>query len=214
VSVLAKGSKKEKSGFGGPLDLFYRGEASIVFRPRSSLNILAGFSVDEAFPRLREELPRFYAACHLAEILAGMTREEEPHPELYYLMAQGLGLLEDVPSGQVAPLLASLELNALALLGFAPSLDSCAACGCDPERGAALSAALGGVLCSACASKDVKARLAPPGRLRALRALAETPFDRAGRVRLSPSDAGEIRSWLTAFVEWRLERPLRTARFL
>jgi hypothetical protein len=33
-------------------------------------------------------------------------------------------------------------------------------------------------------------------------------------VLLSPAERREIRSFLDAFEEWRMERPLRTARFL
>jgi DNA repair protein RecO (recombination protein O) len=215
VSVLAKGTKKEKSTFGGPLDLFYRGESAIVFRPRSGLNLLTGFAVDQTFPRLRTDLRRFYAACHLAEILAGMTREEEPHPQLFDLVDAGLRLLSDAPVAELPALLASLETRTLAELGFAPSLAVCASCGKEgTERGAALSAALGGMLCADCAERDPDARPAPPGRIAALRTLAREPPDRAGRVRLSAADARAIRAWLTSFAEWRLERRLRTARFL
>ena len=89
MAALAKGSKKEKSSFGGALDLFYLGPALILFRPRAGLHLLTAFTVEESWPALRHDLHRFYLVCHLAEILTGMTREEEPLPEVFDLVVAG-----------------------------------------------------------------------------------------------------------------------------
>jgi len=213
--VLAKGAKKPKSSFGGALDLFYLGDALVIRRPRSGLHLLAAFHVRDSFPPLRAALPRFYAACHLAEILTGMTREEEPQPELFDLIADGIRRLSDAAPDEVPSLLAAIELRTLAHLGFAPALEGCAGCGRrDLGRAPAISVAIGGVVCPECGSRDPKARRVAPGVLGALRALGRGPGDHARRIRLSPADRRAIRAFLNAFVEWRLERALRTSRFL
>lgn len=213
ISALAKGSKKEKSSFGGPLDLFYRGPATVIFR-RSGLHLLASFRVEDAGAGLRAELPRYYAACHVAEVLTGMAQEEELHPGLFERVRDGMAAIAAAAPAEVAPILAALDLGLLADLGFAPSLEFCAVCGREaPARGARLSPALGGVLCPDCRIRDPKASPLPPAVAAALRNLARTPPSRAGRIRLPPASLRAIRSFLTAFVEWRLERPLRTAPF-
>jgi len=214
VGALAKGSKKEKSSFGGALDLFYLGDARIVFRPRSGLHILAGFHVRSAHRELRRELARFYTACHLAEVITGMTREEEPHPRLFERLREGLALLERAPRERVPPLAIALLLGLLAELGFAPSLTVCALCGSEAgRRGNVLSVSRGGLLCPDCREQEPAPRTVSPGVLGALRALAAGPPEGSLRLRLSGPDARSIRGFLTAFVEWQLERPLRTARF-
>lgn len=144
-----------------------------------------------------------------------MTREEEPQPGLFEKVVEALRRLAESPANEVPPLLVSAELKVLAELGFAPALTECASCGRPPGPGRiAVSVAVGGLLCTDCRERDPKAPAVPAGRLAALRSLAETPLARAGRVRLAPADIGAIRSFLTSFTEWRLERRLRTARFL
>ncbi len=215
VSALAKGTHREKSQFGGALDLFYLGRARIIFRPRSGLNILSAFEVETAFPQLRSDLQRLYAACHFAELVIGMTREEEPQAALFDLLAGGLKLVE-VAGGRALPALtASLELQLLALLGFAPSLDSCASCGGEVGRGAvSLSPAEGGALCAECRNRDPARQTVQAGTFQTLRHLATTSPERSQRMKLSRDDERRIREFLTAFEEWHLERKLRTSRFL
>jgi DNA repair protein RecO (recombination protein O) len=215
LSVLAKGVKKEKSSFGGALDVFYLGRAAVLRRSRASLEILGSFRVETAFPGLREVLPRFLAACHLAEILSGMVREAEPHTALFDDTVAGLRALEGAPADRVAPLLVALELGTLKELGFAPSLTRCAHCDAGTDAAAAtLSVRLGGVLCPACGAEDPGASRPAGGTLAALRTLERSDPPRALRVLLSPAARREIRAFLDAFEEWRMERPLRTARFL
>ncbi len=215
MSVLAKGTHREKSQFGGALDLFYLGRALIIFRPRSGLNILSAFQVETAFPQLRSDLPRLYAACHFSELVIGMTREEEPQAALFDLLVGGLRLVEVAGSRTLPALTVSLELRLLALLGFAPSLDCCASCAGEVGSGAvSLSPAEGGALCPECRDRDPSRQTVQAGTFQALRHLAGTPPERARRMRLSRGDERRIREFLTAFEEWRLERKLRTSRFL
>jgi DNA repair protein RecO (recombination protein O) len=217
-SAIAKGVKKEKSSFGGALDLFYLGRAAVVHRPRAGLDILDSFRVLTAFPGLRADLRRYCAACHLAELLTGMTHEAEPHPALFDLTRGGLSALEAAPPATVPPLIASLELAALAELGFAPSLTCCADCGAAGdaagEAGAGLSVRHGGLLCAACRAKDPAAERVEPGTLATLRALAAASPDAAPRIRLPAPARHAIREFLDSFETWRMDRPLRTARFL
>ncbi len=215
VSVLAKGTRREKSQFGGALDLFYRGQARVIFRPRAGLNILSAFQVETAFPKLRGDLTRLYAACHLGELVIGMTREEEPQPELFDLLVDGIGLIENANGRQLPALVASVELGLLAVLGFAPALSCCASCGNGiPGGSVALSPPEGGALCGDCRDRDPARQTVPPGTFHALCHLASASPERSLRIKLSSSDERRIREFLNAFEEWRLERKLRTSRFL
>ncbi len=215
MSVLAKGIHREKSPFGGALDLFYRGQAQIYFRPRSSLNILSSFHVERAHTGLRKNLGRFFAASHLGELTIGMTREEEPHVELLELLLEGLSLLDSAEDAEIPALLAALELRLLGLLGFAPALTTCASCaGAIGPGSTALSPSSGGVLCGECREIDPLRMQVPAGTFQTLRHLATVAPERAGRMKVSHADARRIREFLNAFEEWQLERRLRTSRFL
>jgi DNA repair protein RecO (recombination protein O) len=144
-----------------------------------------------------------------------MTREEEAHPGLYERLVGGLAVLGEAGPEEVPSVLAALEIALLGDLGFGPRLTDCAVCGrAVPTRGTFLSPSLGGVLCRECRPRDPKARALAAPVAAALRTLARTPAERAGRIRLAPEHRRAIRAFLVAFVEWQLERPLRTARFL
>ncbi len=204
VGVLARGARREKSPFGGALDLFYRGEARIRFRPRAGLHLLTGFRVTSSHPGLRKALPRFHAACRLVKIVLSMTREEEHHPGLLPRLEAGLELLETAGEEEVDPILVAAELGLLGVLGFAPRFDACAACGGDASgRGATLSARFGGVLCARCGPGDPRRLSVPPRTLNVLRLLAHRDPRTAARVRLAPEDRRTIRTWLDRFHAWR-----------
>ena len=215
VSVLAKVTRREKSQFGGALDLFYLGRALIIFRPRPGLNILTAFHVETAFPGLRGDLSRLYAACHQAELVIGMTREEEPQPGLFDLLIKGVGLIATANGRQLPALVAAVELGILAQLGFAPALDRCAACARAIGGGSvALSPQEGGALCGDCRDRDPARQTVHAGTFMTLRTLAAATPERSQRIKLSRGDERRIREFLNAFEEWRLERRLRTSRFL
>ena len=215
MAALAKGSKKEKSSFGGALDLFYLGPCLIIFRPRAGLHLLTAFTVEESWPALRRDLKRFYLVCHLAEILTGMTQEEEPMPALFDLMVSGLTAISGAGDSSIPAIGASLELRLLSELGFAPSLSACGSCGQELSgRERRLSVSFGGLICGDCRDTEARPMNVSPGVVEALRSLAKGTLETAGRIRLSPADYRAIRTFLTGFTEWRLERKLRTARFL
>ncbi len=215
LSVLAKGTKKPKSSFGGAIDLFYLGSAGLVRRPRSGLDLLDSFRVTTAHPGLRASLRRFCAACHLSELLVGMARETEPHPALFDALCAGLSALETASEDRTGTILIALELAALRELGFAPSLARCAACGAEAAGAdARLSVRQGGVVCPACREAVPDAAPVRAATLSGLLALDRLGASRAERVRLPAAEEAEIRRFLDGHEEWRLERPLRTARFL
>lgn len=187
----------------------------VLVRPRASLDLLATFGVRDSFRGLRRALPRFYAACHLAELLIGMTREGESQPELFDGFREALSVFAGAPGDRLPPAIVAAELAALRRLGFAPSLTACASCASEVAlQKPAVSVRLGGVLCGTCREADPSSRPFGAGALQALRHLEGTDSAAALRVRLPAIDARAIRDFLDAFEEWRLERPLRTSPFL
>lgn len=76
--------------------------------------------------------------------------DHEPEPAVFDAAVRFLEALnEGVPAGEA---LLSLQIRVLTLLGFAPTLDQCVACGKVPAPGRAASfdVARGGIVCRAC----------------------------------------------------------------
>jgi len=215
LSALAKGAKRKYSKLIGHIDLFSYGQ--IVFASgwtRDRLHILSEACAFETFPSLRDELPRYYAACHAAQLLYAMTAVEDRSPELFDEM---LGLLRRVEEG-VDPALAlfAFEARLLVLTGFMPEVSRCVVSG-EPVRGkqTTFSLRLGGVLSeeSAAGETDVIEKV-PTGALALLGRLAQGKLTRLDRVSISKSAAQALRSFLNEYETYVLSRPMRTAKHL
>jgi DNA repair protein RecO (recombination protein O) len=156
VRALAKGGRRLRSSFESALDLLT--VCSIVLLRKSSggLDLLTEAQVVRRFPALARDLPALYAGYYVAELLADLTEEYDPHPPLF---DEALRTLETLgaPETATGPRLARFELALLRELGYRPTLDACAACGAALGGGAsAFSPSAGGALCPACrgAHKD------------------------------------------------------------
>ncbi len=139
-AAMAKGAKRAKSSFGGPIERFAYGL------------VLASASESAQLATLREFEPRHdivaglsrhvYASycCLLAtELLGKLTQEHDGHPKLY---DSYLSLLQEVAQRALAPredqgeirnevlaLLIVFQLSLLAEIGLRPVFDRCVNCG-------------------------------------------------------------------------------------
>lgn len=214
VRVLAKGGRRLKSNFESALDLLTL--ASIVFLRKSSggLDLLTEARVVERFPKLRTDLPAFYAGCYVAELLSDWTEDYDPHPILFDEALETLRTL-GAPDVATGPRLARFEMVLLRELGYSPALASCAGCS-QPQTAQpgnlAFSPAAGGVVCPACRHKQRDSRPLSPGAWQALVALEESgdawrrPWDSAVR--------SELRQVLGQYVTYLLGHRPRLLPYL
>ena len=215
ISALAKGAKRKSSGLIGNIDLFSHGE--IIFasgRTRDKLNILTEADAAETFSGVRASLPRFYAACHAAELLLKLTAVEDPNAELFERM---LGLLRALDKGtEPAVALLAFEAHLLVLSGFMPQVAGCVSCG-KPVKGRTIEFAWrrGGVICADCAPEESGfTGPAPGGALALLGRLAAGKVTKLERVTISPQVGRQARAFLNQYEAQLVGRELRTARHL
>jgi DNA repair protein RecO (recombination protein O) len=212
VRALAKGGRRLKSNFDSALDLLT--VCSIVFLRKSSgsLDLLTEAQVVERFPRLRGDLPALYAGYYLAELLANLTEDYDPHPLLF---DEALAALRELgtPVPGTGPRLARFELVLLRELGYSPVLHGCAVCGADLDgQAAAFSPQAGGVVCGDCqASQRDRRPLSIEGRA-ALERLSQ-PGD-AWRGPWDPAARAEVRQVLNDYVTFLLGRRPRLLPYL
>jgi DNA repair protein RecO (recombination protein O) len=170
-SAMARGALRPKSRFGGVLEPFAQGSATLFLRDTRELQSLQAFELSRSRQGLGRHLMRFGAASLLAEILL-RTESEHAGPEVFDRLSAALSRLDEVPDAELAATALAEAWGLVALLGFAPELGQCVACGrrlaADEPAGFDLPA--GGVRCSACAG-DVALRRLPPGARAALQGL-------------------------------------------
>jgi DNA repair protein RecO (recombination protein O) len=199
LRTVAKGIRKTKSRFGGRLEPFTH--VDLVLYEGRNLDTVTQVSVIEAFPALRADLDRVLAAGTMVEVVDAVATEQEPSLRLFLLLQRGLRALDRRRDG--VDLVTSFLLKLTDIVGFAPALDHCAACGRSdvPLR---FSLSEGGAVCGAC-HPDGTIRLRS-GLTDYLAVLATSDLDRlpSEDARLSGEALGVTRRFLEHHLERRL----------
>ncbi|WP_256469008.1 DNA repair protein RecO [Conexibacter sp. DBS9H8] len=154
VSAIAKGARRARSRFGARLEPFM--EVALLLRTgRSELATVTGADTIDARPGLWGSAAALDGAARAADAVARLFETDDPHPEVYTLLANELTLLaaglDAVATVELAHLANGLafRLKLLLAAGILPQLGSCASCG-ERDHLCAFSAAAGGVVCAAC----------------------------------------------------------------
>jgi len=129
VGVIAKGSKRPKSPFDGPIEVFSHGRIVFSHSADGKLATLTEFEQQPAFAGLVKNL--FAMNCCLlgVELLNDLTKDYDPHPELFDSFLQ---FLQNTSEMQGRPSTVSLlilfQLALLKEVGLQPVLSHCVNC--------------------------------------------------------------------------------------
>jgi DNA repair protein RecO (recombination protein O) len=205
VRVLAKGGRRLKSNFESALDLLTLCRIVLLRKSSGTLDLLTEAQVVRRFPQLRRQLPAYYAATYVAELLGEGTEDYDPHAALF---DEALRTLEALGTAEVqtGACLTRFELVFWRELGYGLVLDKCAACEA-PVSGQklAFSAAHGGMLCGNCQVGQRQMRNLSTAAWRTLRELSAAVDDRRT---LDGGIGTEIRLLLNDYVSyWWGRRP-------
>ena len=149
VSAMAKGVRRTRTRFGGRLEPFFRLDM-ILYEGRSELLTVTSAETVEAFPRLRADGRALDTAGRACDAVARLFETSDPHPAVYHLLCNELGLLDRDPAASATPAnQLAFRLKLLLAAGFSPQLGACANCG-ERDHLTGFSGAAGGVVCSAC----------------------------------------------------------------
>ncbi|BDG61400.1 DNA repair protein RecO [Caldinitratiruptor microaerophilus] len=212
LRVVARGARRPKSRFTPAMQLFTHCQVQ-CYRGRT-LDGVRQVQILESFRALREDLERMAHATYACEMADELVLERQPAEAVFSLLLELLRTLAS-PDSVPGPALAAFQLQLLALSGFRPELGQCVACG-SPVTGAhvRLSPAEGGILCERCAAGAGPVLRVARGALEAMRFLQGAGVGRAGVLRLQEGLWEQVRRAIEEFVEFRLERRLRSRAFL
>ncbi|HLH13408.1 MAG TPA: DNA repair protein RecO [Solirubrobacteraceae bacterium] len=203
IGAIAKGARRARSRFGARLEPFFQVRL-VLHEGRGELHTVTAADTIAAHGALRESASALDAAARACDAVARLFETDEPHPEVYALLANELALLASGPAAPRPENALAFRLKLLLAAGIVPQLGSCAACG-EREHLSAFSAAAGGVVCRSCEASSfplgrdayefmvaalgrplAQTPAAPPPALRAVeRAIRETAEYHA-QVRLRP----------------------------
>jgi DNA repair protein RecO (recombination protein O) len=83
ISAIAKGSKRPKSAFDGPIEVLSFGDIVVTGGSRDKLATLTEFEPQPGPGGLRRNLFALHGALFAVELLGHLTDEYDPHPHLY-----------------------------------------------------------------------------------------------------------------------------------
>jgi DNA repair protein RecO (recombination protein O) len=149
-SVIARGALRPRSRFGGLLEPFSEGAATLYIKDGRDLQTLSAFELTTSNQSVATDLLRFGGASLLAEIVI-RCGSEEPHTGLFDSVCNGLRRIRTAGDDLEAVLLAE-TWRLVGVLGFAPVFDACVGCGrmLETDEATGFDYAAGGVRCDAC----------------------------------------------------------------
>ena len=213
VRAVAKGARRIRSRFGGSLELFTHGRLVYFEKPHTDLHRISEFGIVEPFRSLRDSLEMLTAASVVAELAGIAGVEGEGGEELFSLLLNALQTLNR--EGEPTILLRAFEIRLLKILGYLPELYKCVRCRGDlPSDGTqSFSLADAGLLCLLCRKEAIETMPLSPPALGFLRGVLQggTGFS---RLSLEPKSAEALKTLLQTFLEMKLGRKIRSARFL
>jgi DNA repair protein RecO (recombination protein O) len=207
VEAVAAGIGKPGSTLAGAVEPFTL--ARLFLATGKDLDRLTQAQALEAFPQITASLETYGYASWIAELTARATEPGQAAPDLFDFL---LASLRALAAGVEAPLVAaSYALALLELLGVAPVLGECAACGRPLEGAVGYRAEAGGLLCGECRNGALPVSGGARGLLHGLR---RVPPERLGALKVRPEEAREVLGLLRRHLAYHLGLTLRSEEFL
>ncbi len=136
VPVIAKGAKRLKSSFGGPIEIFSYGDIVFTDSGRDKLATLAEFEPIAGatnYSVLSADIFAMNCCLLAAELTSALIKDYDPHPGLFDSLLRFLtntSREENANDGRRGILanLVLFQLNLLTEIGLCPVLDYCANC--------------------------------------------------------------------------------------
>jgi DNA repair protein RecO (recombination protein O) len=159
LKLVAKGARRTPSRFGYALEPLTRARYVIYYKHDRDLHLLSQADTLAANGSRMNDLVRLAHAEAAIELIDRLVWGEEPHVELFDLLATTLEAVAAAPLAALPAMILAFELQAASLLGYRPRLDACANCGGALSSQRLFSPARGGLLCERCAGEGGTLRL-------------------------------------------------------
>jgi len=133
IGVIAKGSKRPKSPFGGPIEVFSAGTIIFSATTDEKLAALTEFEPQNNFSGLARNISGMNICLFAVELLDKLTKDYDPHPLLFdsfleFLRNASEMQVTDNRRPAIMSLLILFQLTLLKEVGLQPVLNSCVNC--------------------------------------------------------------------------------------
>ncbi len=210
-SVLARGVRRPTSRRAGHLGLFTRVE--LMLAQGRQLDIVTQAESLDSHEGLWHDLLRFTYACYVAELVDLFLPEEDENSAVYDLLASTLKIMAEEEDLRLWA--RYFELALLRLCGYRPEFYVCVLCGkaITPEANR-FDITQGGLVCPRCAHQAPNARPISLTSQKVLRYLSTHEAPDVAQLALREATHRELEELLQAFLQYTLERELKSTAFL
>jgi len=211
VRAVAKGARKSKSRLGARVEPY--SVLDLLLHTGRNLEIIAEAETVETHDVLRADYDRTMAASVVVDVLDKGSVEGQGEPQLFDMALVTLDVMEAAPVAALEPLVLAFLLKSLAMQGYRPALDRCAACGAELTGPLAFSVESGGVLCDGCARDGSGARPITREARDALRAMLRSRMTDVPGIEMSGAVASDVRWTVRTYTGFHIPARLRALDF-
>jgi DNA repair protein RecO (recombination protein O) len=214
IKAVAKGARKSMKRFVNCLDVFSLVRLEYSPRRTGDLFILQSGKLNNAFPGIRKDFKAMSGASFMVELTEALFPWGLADPDVFELLKGSLGRLSDSGSSESAVMI--FEIRAMALGGFGIRLEACTCCGraYQNEGRAVFDQAAGGIACLGCRKESEHMPGLSPETVRAIRSVQNDPWETIRDMDFGEDVVKELRPVLRLHRTRRLEKELRTSRYL
>jgi len=211
VRAVAKGLRKPGSRFGGRLEPY--SVVDLLMHTGRSLEVVSEARTVAAHAALREDLDRSAAASVVADLLDKIAVEGQVEPRLFALSTTTLTVMDTAPVDALPRLVVAFLVKAMAMHGYRPELESCAACAGDAAASHTFSLSAGGALCDSCGDLDASSLRFPVQAREWLQQLLAARMAEVAELDMPPAAVSDCFALVRSFVAYHLSARLKALDF-
>lgn len=206
IKGVAKGLRKPGNKIGGRLQLF--NEVDLMLHKGRNLDIISETKMLGSNMGIQAEVERVAGASVIAEMLEKLSRDgASVGSRTYEMTRSALAWIGDMDKDRASIIVSAFLMKAMAMQGFAPSINECALCGAVLEDPVFFSVGHGGAMCDACVQELGIRGDQKPQLIKWVGALTYLTFSElAGLERFPSSELLEIsRAWIAEHADIHLK---------
>ena len=207
ISAAAYGARRPRSRLAGTVQSF--AQVSVSLMPGRNLDTISQCEVKRSFRELREDFTLMTYASFLTELVSELWPDRSPEPSAYDVLSGALSLLSE-RNPRLVSLAGAWQL--LALAGFHPEYEHCVTCGRILEMPAFFDACAGGGVCLVCEHEGLQSL--DDSVCAFIDALLNVNWKQPPQFKVTGATLLQAEKMLIEFVSHRIERPLKSVRFI
>lgn len=212
MSGILKGIKKEPAKFASTVEPFSYNDIVFYKKINSALHLVSQCDIKDNFDMVRQNIHKVGAASLMMELIDAVMPQEDKNEEVFDLALTCLKELEINQNSE--KIMTIFKIKMLAFSGFKPHFDSCVSCGARMSGHSKFSSALGGLLCTQCYPRDLKARSIFRGTVASILHIERNEFKNNLNLGMNPQIKKELDLILNSFLNFHLERELKSQKVL